>query len=85
VISILLFLSGNFPSLTNEAQEQKLRDKIEKQGSSYNRLVTFFYKKEAVVGINVHKRKKSILKKKEINNGTGRNNKRVLVKRTVKS
>lgn len=75
MISILLFLSGNFPSLTNEAQEQKLRDKIEKQGSSYNRLVTFFYKKEAVVGINVHRRK----------NGTGRNNKRVLVKRTVKS
>ena len=65
VILIRLYLSGNFPSLSNEAEEQKLKQKIEAYGSKYTRLLTFYYKKEAEVGIKVNRKSKLIPKKKK--------------------
>lgn len=65
MIYIRLYLSGNFPSLSNEEEEQKLKKKIEAYGSKYTRLLTFYYKKEAEVGIQVNRKSKLIPKKKK--------------------
>lgn len=59
---MILFLSGNFPTLSDPKEEQKLKEKIEAYGSAYNRLVTFYHKNEAEVGINIQR--KPILRKR---------------------
>ncbi len=55
---MILYLSGNFPSLSNPEEEQKLIKKIKDYGSSYNRLVTFYHLKEAEVGISLQTKPK---------------------------
>lgn len=82
MIIILLFLSGNFPSLSREDREQKLKNKIEAYGSEYKRLLTFYYQKEANVGLNVHKKKLRLKKKEKNDESICRNNKKLLVKRS---
>jgi len=55
-------LSGNFPSLSNPAEEKKLIKKIKDYGCEYHRLVTFYHREEAEIGIALQK--KLILKKR---------------------
>jgi hypothetical protein len=56
-------LSGNFPTLSDPKEERKLKNKIEAYGCQYNRLVTFYHKDEAIVGISLQK--KPILRKRK--------------------
>ena len=59
---MVLYLSGNFPSLSNPAEERRLIKKIKDYGCNYNRLVTFYHKEEAEIGIALQK--KPVLKKR---------------------
>lgn len=63
-IAIILFLSGNFPALSNPKEERKIIEKIKAHGSEYHRLVSFFHEKEARVAINLQKEMTPILRKR---------------------
>ena len=52
---MVLYLSGNFPSLSHPSEERKIIKKIQEYGSEYHRLVTFFHEPEALVAINLEK------------------------------
>ncbi len=59
-----LYLSGNFPTLSDPKEEAKLKKKIEDYGSNYNRLVTFYHLKEAEVGISLQEKKPALKRRK---------------------
>jgi hypothetical protein len=40
-----LYLAGSFPHLTSFKKEKSLKECIESQGRTYNRLVSFYYPK----------------------------------------
>jgi len=44
VIKILLYLSGNFPQLSNISKEQAVAESVIAMGYDYHRLMTFYYK-----------------------------------------
>jgi hypothetical protein len=45
-IIMILYLSGNFPQLSNIEKERDMAKFAEEKGSGYHRLMTFFYKKD---------------------------------------
>jgi hypothetical protein len=62
---LILYLSGNFPALSNPKEERKIIEKIKAHGSEYHRLVTFFHEKEARVAFQLQKEmKQSTLRKR---------------------
>jgi hypothetical protein len=46
VIEIILYLSGNFPQLSDINKEREMAKYCENKGSGYHRLMTFFYQKD---------------------------------------
>ncbi len=75
MIDIILYLGGNFPALSNPAEERKIIAKIKAHGSEYHRLVTFYHEKEANIAINLQKEMKPTLRKR------GKNERIVLCKK----
>lgn len=60
MIYIRIFIAGNFPALQNIESERPIYNQIKNYGSDYQRLVSFFYLKEAMTALEL---------KKEILNG----------------
>lgn len=48
-----LYIAGNFEYMSNEAKEAELAELCLKSTGSYNRLASFFFRKETGVVINV--------------------------------
>jgi hypothetical protein len=43
---MILYLSGNFPQLSDISKERAMAKRTEETGSGYHRLMTFYYKKD---------------------------------------
>jgi hypothetical protein len=50
-----IFLAGNFPALQNVESERPIYNQIINYGSNYQRLVSFFYLKEAMTALEIKK------------------------------
>jgi hypothetical protein len=55
VIKILLYLSGNFPQLSNINKEQTMAESVIAMGYDYHRLMTFYYIKDCITILTVAK------------------------------
>jgi hypothetical protein len=52
---MILFLSGNFPQLSDPKKEKEMMDFLLENGYNYNRMITFYYRKECDVVLNLIK------------------------------
>lgn len=55
MLTMRLYLAGNFPQLANIEKELKMAEVTEKVGFGYHRLMTFFYKKHCETVLSVAK------------------------------
>jgi hypothetical protein len=44
---MILYLSGNFPQLSNIKKERIFIERLKKKGETYNRLISFYYREES--------------------------------------
>jgi hypothetical protein len=59
---MILYLAGNFPQLSHIRKERAFVENLHKAGFDYNRLVSFYYQKEAEVVLRI---KSDSLRKEE--------------------
>jgi hypothetical protein len=52
---MILYLSGNFPQLSDIKKEKAMAEKIKEMGHDYHRLMTFYYKKDCMTILQVAK------------------------------
>jgi hypothetical protein len=50
---MILFLSGNFPQLSDPKKEKEMMDFLLNSGYNCNRMITFYYRKECNVVLNL--------------------------------
>ena len=52
---MILYLSGNFPQLSDINKERAMAKRTEETGSGYHRLMTFYYKKDCNTILEVYR------------------------------
>ena len=52
---MILYLSGNFPQLSDPVKEKAMAERTIKMGYDYHRLITFYYQKDCNTVINIVK------------------------------
>ena len=52
---MILYLSGNFPQLSDPVKEKAMAERVIKLGYDYHRLITFYYQKDANTVISIAK------------------------------
>ena len=52
---MVLYLSGNFPQLSDIKKEKAMAERIQKLGYEYHRLLTFYYIKDCLTILTVSK------------------------------
>ncbi len=50
---MILYLSGNFPQLSDPKKERAMADFIGENGLEYRRLITFYYKKDCLTVLKI--------------------------------
>lgn len=53
MIKIIIYLSGNFPQLSDIKKERDMAKFAEEKGSGYHRLMTFYYLKDCQTVLTV--------------------------------
>lgn len=52
---MILYLSGNFPQLSDPVKEKAMAERVIKMGYDYHRLITFYYQKDCNTVVNIAK------------------------------
>jgi hypothetical protein len=60
---MILYLSGNFPQLSDIKKERAMAKRLKSMGIDYHRLLTFYYKKDCETILKVAKEMKFIRRK----------------------